>query len=137
MDYFEQLIEQSKEGFESPLKAYIEISKEMNRLELLQDKIKQSAIQEAANEPEAFERYGAKVNYMAAAGSRWDFSNIEDWKDLKKQREDLEAKHKAAYHAWKRGDQYVDESGEVIPPAAYVSGNSTISLSYKGKKKKK
>jgi hypothetical protein len=128
MDYFEQLIEQAKEGFESPLKSFIELKKEIDRLTKLQDSIKMDAIRESANEPEPFERFGAKITYVSSAGSRWDFSNIHEWEELKKQREDLEAKHKAAYHAWKRGDQYVDENGEVIPPAAYKEGSSTVQI---------
>jgi len=90
-----------------------------------------SAIQEAANEPEPFERFGAKINYLSSAGSRWDFSGIHGWQELKRQLEELEAKHKAAYQAWKRGSQYIDENGEVIAPAAYKEGNPTIQIKVK------
>lgn len=131
MDYFEKLTEQTKEGFESPLKAFVELKKEIDRLSKLQEEIKKAAIQEAANEPEPFERFGAKITYMNSAGSRWDFSGIQEWNDLTQQRQDIEAKHKAAYQAWRRGSQYIDENGEVIAPAAYKEGNPTIQIRIK------
>lgn len=132
MEYFKELIEKVKEGYESPLKAFIEIKKEIDNLMALQSQIKQDAIQEAANEPEPFERFGAKVTYMQSAGSRWDFSGIEEWNQLKSKREEIEQKHKAAYHAWKRGAAYVDEeTGEQIAPAAYKEGNPTIQIKIK------
>lgn len=129
MDYFEQLTEQAKEGYESPLKAFIELKKELDRLSKLQDSIKMSAIQEAANEPEQFERFGAKITYLSSAGSRWDFSLLSDWKEKKKELEEIESKHKSAYQAWQRGGVYVDsETGEQIEPAAYKHGNPTIQI---------
>lgn len=129
MNYFEELTEQAKGGLESPLKAFIELKKEIDRLSKLQSEIKNDAIQEAANEVEPFERFGVKVTYVNAAGSRWDFSGLPNWKELEAQRKDLEAKHKAAYHAWKRGAIYVDEeTGEQVDPAAYKEGSSTIQI---------
>ena len=131
MEYFENLTEQAKEGFESPLKAYIELKKEIDRLTKLQDTIKMEAIREAANEPEAFEKFGAKITYVSQAGSRWDFSNITDWKDVKNQLKEIEDKGKAAFQAWKKGSQYIDENGEVIQPASYKEGNPTIQIRIK------
>jgi len=131
MNYFEKLIEQVNEGMESPLKAYIELKGEIDKLTALQNHIKMAAIQEAANEPEPFERFGAKITYVSSAGSRWDFSNIHEWIELESQKKQLEEKHKAAYQAWKRGSQYIDENGEVIAPAAYKEGNPTIQIKIK------
>lgn len=129
MDYFEKLTAEAIEGNESPLKAYIEIKKEISRLELLMEKIKRSAIAEAGNmDSKNFNVFGASITYVESAGSKWDFSNIFEWKELKKQMDDLEAKHKTAYQAWKRGSQYIDENGEVISPAAYKEGSPTIQV---------
>lgn len=132
MDYFEQLTEQAKEGNESPLKAFIELRKELDRLTALSDQVKRAAIAEAGNmDSKDFEVYGAKIVYVESAGSRWDFSNIFEWKELERQKKELEDKHKSAYQAWKRGSQYIDENGEVIPPAAYKEGNPTIQVKIK------
>lgn len=131
MDKFELIVSQAKEGVESPLKAFIELKAEIERLTKLSDEVKMSAIQEAANEPEPFERFGAKITYVSSAGSRWDFSNIFEWKELERQRKELEDKHKAAYQAWKRGSQYIYENGEVISPAAYKDGSPTIQIRIK------
>lgn len=136
MNYFEELTEKAKEGFESPLKAYIELKKEIDRLTKLQESIKMDAIQEAANEPEPFERFGANITYLNSAGSRWDFKGIPEWVELDNQRKELEDKHKKAYQMWKRGGSYIDnETGEVVTPAAYKDGNSAIRISIKNGKK--
>jgi uncharacterized protein Yka (UPF0111/DUF47 family) len=131
MEQYQELTQKAIEGYESPLMVYIELKKAIDLLSKLQESIKMSAIQEAANEVEPFERFGAKVTYVSSAGSRWDFSQIQEWNELKQQREDIESKHKAAYYAWKKGSQYIDENGEVIPPAAYKEGNPTIQIKIK------
>lgn len=125
-----ELTEKAKEGLESPLLAYIELKKAIDQLSELQESIKKEAISEANKQDEnQFEMFGAKIRYVESAGSRWDFSGISDWNELKDQIKNVEEKHKAAYNAWKRGSQYIDENGEVIAPAAYKEGNPTISIS--------
>lgn len=132
MDYFEKLTEQANEGIESPLKAFIELKKEIDRLTALSEQVKRPAIAEAGNmDSKDFIAYGAKIVYVESAGSRWDFSNIFEWKELERQKKEIEDKHKAAYQAWKRGSQYIDENGELIPPAAYKEGNPTIQVKIK------
>lgn len=132
MDYFEKLTEQAKEGFESPLKAYIELKKEIDRLSILSDSIKREAIEEAGNEDETkFEKFGAFITYVNSAGSRWDFSTSDEWKRLKSEMKEVEEKHKAAFQAWKRGSQYIDENGEVISPASFKEGNPTVQIKIK------
>lgn len=129
---YDELTDKAKEGLESPLKAYIELKKEIDRLSLLQESIKREAITEAnMQDDNQFEMFGAKIRYVESAGSRWDFSGIYDWNRLKEEMKVIEEKHKAAYQAWKRGSQYIDENGEVIAPAAYKEGNPTISISIK------
>jgi len=125
-----ELTEQAKEGLESPLRVYIELKKVIDELTTLQESIKREAITEANLQDEnQFEFHGAKVRYVESAGSRWDFSMIEEWSATKDQLKVIEDKHKAAYQVWKRGSQYIDENGEVIAPAAYKEGNPTISIS--------
>ena len=127
---YDELTDKAKDGLESPLKAYIELKKEIDRLTLLQETIKRDAITEANKQDDnQFEMFGAKIRYVESAGSRWDFSGIDDWNRLKDEMKLVEEKHKAAYQAWKRGSQYIDENGEVIAPAAYKEGNPTISIS--------
>ena len=129
---YDELTDKAKDGLESPLKAYIELKKEIDRLTLLQETIKRDAITEANKQDDnQFEMFGAKIRYVESAGSRWDFSGIDDWNRLKDEMKLVEEKHKAAYQAWKRGSQYIDENGEVIAPAAYKEGNPTISISIK------
>jgi len=124
-----ELTNKAKEGLESPLRAYIELKKAIDQLSELQESIKREAITEANLQDENnFEFHGAKIRYVESAGSRWDFSMIQEWKDIESQKKAIEEKHKAAYHAWKRGSQYIDENGEVISPAAYKEGNPTISI---------
>ena len=125
-----ELTELANEGLESPLKAYFELKKAIDILTELQETVKRAAITEANKQDEnQFEMFGAKIRYVESSGSRWDFSGINDWNELKESMKTIEEKHKAAYHAWKRGSQYIDENGEVISPAAYKEGNPTISIS--------
>ena len=129
MDYFNKITEQALEGLESPLKAFIELKKEIDRLTSLSESIKRQAIAEVGNEDETkFERFGASITYVQSAGSRWDFSTSEDWKRVKSELSSIEDKHKSAYQAWKRGSTYIDENGEVISPCGYKEGNPTIQV---------
>lgn len=130
MNSFEELTEKALEGEISPLKAFIDLKKEIDRLSQLQDKVKRMAIEQAGHEDEKqFERFGAKITYVESAGSRWDFSLIPEWKEKAEELKEMEQKHKAAYHAWKRGAIYIDEqTGEQVTPAAYKEGNPTVQI---------
>lgn len=133
MNSFEELTEKALEGEISPLKAFIDLKKEIERLSQLQDKVKRLAIEEAGQEDnKKFEIFGAIVTYVESAGSRWDFSQIPEWKEKSTELKNIEQKHKAAYQAWKRGAIYVDEeTGEQVTPAAYKEGNPTIQVKIK------
>lgn len=127
-----QLLEAKQYALENE-EGYVQVFADFKRLidwlTEQQAEIKDLAILEASKHPEKqFNVFGAKIQYREGAG-RWDFKNLPDWNDKKKELETIEDKHKAAYQAWQRGGMYVDEeTGEQIQPAAYIAGSPTISV---------
>ena len=58
----------------------------------------------------------------------WDFKHIQEWADKKRELEELESKYKESYSAFKRGDNIVNEDGEVLerPKVSFAKNSITV-----------
>jgi len=66
-------------------------------------------------------------NFKVRRGAgRHSYDHIPAWCELKTKITDLEEKSKLAQKMYLRGDQYVTDEGELIPPSVYVSYDDSV-----------
>lgn len=116
------------DGHIDSLKAYAMLHRLKAAVDGVMKALIDKAIDEAEKYPEkTFTAYGYEVTKKSGSG-RWDFKHLEDWKIKVTELESIEEQHKAAFKMAERGDTYISNGGEVIEPAIYTPGRSTISL---------
>jgi hypothetical protein len=115
------------DGFESPLKAYIELK----NLEALCKELKDQIQSDALNEANAFKGqvyHGYQID-VREVGGRYSYDHIEEIVTLKEKIKELE---KASQMSWKMSNSGAimmnEQTGEVTPPAHYKGGSTAIIL---------
>jgi len=115
------------DGFESPLKAYIELK----NLEALCKELKDQIQADALNEANAFKGqvyHGYQID-VREVGGRYSYDHIEEIVTLKEKIKELE---KASQMSWKMSNSGAimmnEQTGEVTPPAHYKGGSTAIIL---------
>ena len=113
-----------EDGEINALDAYIELKRQEKEIKEQLSAIQDEAISEAQKFGEkTFDYKEAKVEVKNAAG-RWSFKHL-DWH---KEAKDKEEAAKNAYKAAIKGEQYITSDGEVVEPAEYTEGKTTIAI---------
>jgi hypothetical protein len=115
------------DGFESPLKAYIELKNLESLCKELKDQIQADALNEAnAFKGQVYHGYQIDVREV---GGRYSYDHIEEIVTLKEKIKELE---KASQMSWKMSNSGAimmnEQTGEVTPPAHYKGGSTAIIL---------
>lgn len=125
----QELVSKAQEGIEYPLIAYIELKRLEKQIKDGLEALKEEAVKEAENyESKEFKLNGAKITVKNAAGI-WDFSRV---KQVTTAEATLKKYKQLAKDAAKASEENLvlqDENGEIIQPAFYVEGQTTIAVS--------
>jgi len=122
------LLTDVEEGNISALKAYIELKKEADLLASALKQVKEAAIEEAETYGKGeHQAHGAKFQVKNAAG-KYSYKHIDNWRIIKEELTALETSYKLAAQEAEKGRQFITEDGEIIPPANYTPGATTISI---------
>ncbi len=114
LNSIKQLVQDSLDGNENPLKAYGIICNQIEELKICAEQVKEAAILEALNQDKkTFTNSGFKFS-LKEGGARYDYKHIKEWADAKKVLDDIQAKLKIAYAAYKQGLNTADGDGEVV-----------------------
>jgi hypothetical protein len=115
------------DGFESPLKAYIELKNLESLCKELKDQIQPDALKEA----EAFKGqiyHGYQID-VREVGGRYTYDHIDEISRLKERLKDLEKSAQLSYKMSANGAIMMNEqTGEVTSPAHYKGGSTAIIL---------
>lgn len=115
LDSIKQLVQDSLDGNENPLKAYGIICNQIEELKICAEQVKEAAILEALNQDsKTFTNSGFKFG-LKEGGARYDYKHIPEWVKAKKALDAVQAKAKAAYSVYKAGgDVSINAEGDVI-----------------------
>jgi hypothetical protein len=105
-----------------PLQVFIKKAKEA--LEQAEKAIKPTLMR-AVEGKEGYAYNGYLLQVRPGSG-RHSYDHIREWVELRDKMKDIEDKAKVAYKMYLRGDQYVTEEGELIPPSKYTGYDDTI-----------
>jgi hypothetical protein len=115
------------DGFESPLKAYIELK----NLEALCKELKDQIQPDALHEADAFKGqiyHGYQID-VREVGGRYTYEHIDEISRLKERLKDLEKSAQLSYKMSANGSIMMNEqTGEVASPAHYKGGSTAIIL---------
>jgi len=115
------------DGFESPLRGYIELK----NLEALCKELKDEIQSDALNEANAFKGqiyHGYQID-VREVGGRYSYDHIAEISDLKARLKELEKEAQLSYKMSANGSIMMKEdTGEVFPPAHYKGGSTAIIL---------
>lgn len=127
MDY-KQLVQDVYDGNEDPLKAFAIIDTLMKELKQCHEALKQAALEEASRYEVSSFGYEGYDFTRRAGGKRYDFSNIEEWKQKKEELQEIERKYKAACQARKLTFHAVTEDGELLelPKITYAKDSLSV-----------
>lgn len=124
----DKLIEDWRNGIANPLFTFIELKRMTQEIEAYLNEVKPSAITEAGKYRSGEVVYGMAVSVMQNAGAKWDYKNVPEWVEKKKELEKIEERAKAAYTAKVNGEMLVKEGAELIHPATYKPGSTTVKV---------
>jgi hypothetical protein len=115
------------DGFESPLKAYIELKNLESLCKELKDQIQPDALHEAdAFKGQIYHGYQIDVREV---GGRYTYDHIDEISRLKERLKDLEKSAQLSYKMSANGSIMMNEqTGEVTSPAHYKGGSTAIIL---------
>jgi hypothetical protein len=115
------------DGFESPLKAYIELKNLEALCKELKDQIQPDALKEAdAFKGQIYHGYQIDVREV---GGRYTYDHIDEISRLKERLKDLEKSAQLSYKMSANGSIMMNEqTGEVTSPAHYKGGSTAIIL---------
>lgn len=117
------------QGEVDSLKAYIELKQIETALNNVKKIIQDNAIIEAQKHgSKSFEFYGAKITLKSNPG-RWSFNGYQEHDMASAKLKAVEERMKDSYRMMLKGDTYLGDGGEVVPPAQYVEGAESISVS--------
>jgi hypothetical protein len=115
------------DGFESPLKAYIELK----NLEALCKELKEQIQPDALKEADAFKGqiyHGYQID-VREVGGRYTYDHIDEISRLKERLKDLEKSAQLSYKMSANGSIMMNEqTGEITSPAHYKGGSTAIIL---------
>jgi hypothetical protein len=115
------------DGFESPLKAYIELK----NLEALCKELKDQIQPDALHEADAFKGqvyHGYQID-VREVGGRYTYDHIDEISRLKERLKDLEKSAQLSYKMSANGSIMMNEqTGEITSPAHYKGGSTAIIL---------
>jgi hypothetical protein len=115
------------DGFESPLKAYIELK----NLEALCKELKDQIQPDALHEADAFKGqiyHGYQID-VREVGGRYTYDHIDEISRLKERLKDLEKSAQLSYKMSANGSVMMNEqTGEITSPAHYKGGSTAIIL---------
>ena len=127
MENFKEIANKVIEGEIDALKAYIELKRIDKELKSALAKIQDLALSEAEKyESKTFDAFNAEINVRNAAG-RWDFKHLDWW--IVFQAEQGSAKQ--AYELSLKSKTMIDPDGEIVQPAKYMPGKTTIAIKLK------
>ena len=122
----ERMIERVNEGYENELEIYVMFSRAKKAFEsAMKDILGNALLEFDKHEEKTVNMFGAKIS-KSVSGVKYDYSGNKDWVDLSNKIKNIQELMKDSYNAFVKGNQYVTEDGEIIPPATRSSG--TISL---------
>jgi hypothetical protein len=115
------------DGFESPLKAYIELKNLETLCKELKDQIQPDALHEAdAFKGQIYHGYQIDVREV---GGRYTYDHIDEISRLKERLKDLEKSAQLSYKMSANGSIMMNEqTGEITSPAHYKGGSTAIIL---------
>jgi hypothetical protein len=115
------------DGFESPLKAYIELKNLEGLCKELKDQIQPDALHEAdAFKGQVYHGYQIDVREV---GGRYTYDHIDEISRLKERLKDLEKSAQLSYKMSANGSIMMNEqTGEITSPAHYKGGSTAIIL---------
>ena len=116
-----------EEGTINALEAYVMLKTIEKELKESLDIVKEHALEEAEKYGEkTFDAFGAEVGVKNGAG-RWDFKKLDWWKVYQLEQDSA----KEAYKMSQKGQKLITDDGEVIEPATYLPGKTTLSIRIK------
>jgi len=119
-----ELANEVVEGNISAAQLHLFLRQVKEALEFAEKSIKPTLLREA-DCPEGISMNGYNIKVRSGAG-RHSYDHIPTWVELKGKMSDIEEKAKLANKMYLRGDQYVTEDGELIPPSVYVSYEDSV-----------
>jgi hypothetical protein len=123
------MVDGVEEGQLNPLEVYVSLKKLEDALSAAMKQIKDSALDEAQkHSAKEFVFAGAKIQVKNAAG-KWDYANVSAWNHAKEQIKSIEEQAKQAYKM--KAPLINGDTGEVIEPAQYTEGATTLAISFK------
>jgi len=130
------LIEGVEQGDVSAYKSYIKLKEFESEMKKAINQIKEEALREVENRNGEATYDGFIIRTKNAAG-RWNFKNIDKWKELESEKKKLENELKELYKAkqssYERGKglNMADENGEVVTLPEYTPGSITLQVGKK------
>jgi hypothetical protein len=116
------------DGESNALAAYVALKEFERELADALKAVKPLALDEAESFGEkTFDAYGAKISVKNGPGT-WKYDGIHQYTVAKATLKSIEDLAKKAYEAKKAGMTVVDAHGEIIQPAEYKEGETTISI---------
>ena len=128
-----KLQQQAEDGEIAPLKAYLQLRKDID------DRMKSLEILKDLSTTEFYQVYGGKdVTIYGATvtkhqGGRYDYKHIPRWVAAKSKLDAIEDEAQQAYKAAtdKMGGQMMDEeTGEIIEPAVYKANKESFAVKF-------
>lgn len=117
-----------KDGWVDALKAYLVLYNLEKEAARLKSEILELAVSEVSEYEKGREIDGFKLEKINSAG-RWNYSKVKEWNDKKESLKEYEKKLQSSFRAWEKGIEMFDnETGEKVPPAAYIPGKETIKV---------
>lgn len=115
-----QLVQEVMDGNTSPYKALHFLKDLQKTIKTQIEIVEVEAFNQCEYEDKTFEKDGFKIE-KRNGGKMYNFKNCESYKTAKDNLTELEAILKENYQQWERGNQVVDENGEVgeVPTVTY------------------
>lgn len=126
METLRKITQGVKEGMTSPFAVMYKLQQAEKEINTMIEEVKIIAFADAEPYEKTFEKDGMTVE-QRAGGKIWNYKNIPEWIEKKKELTDLEANYKGAYSAYEKGEQIIDEDGVVVSiPEVSFKKNSII-----------
>lgn len=130
INYLRDLTESVEDGNDDPIVVLAKIGNVEKVMKECKDAVYLHALTEAEKYPEkTFTHKGVKVEKRAGR-KVWNFKEIEEWQSIEKSRKEKENLYKAAYDAYTKGVEMVDEDGVKIPIPAVTNTKDVLVLKY-------
>jgi len=123
---FKQAAKEVLDGKVDPLEVYAQLKQMKKDLDESLKVIEEEAREEALKYGEKhFEHKGFKIE-VRGGSTRYNFSNIQAWKQKKDELKSIEEKYKQAYKSYEKGITSLDEDEVLELPEAKTSRESIV-----------